>query len=147
MIKYWGTALRNRRGDGDHTVFLATFPALSLRLVTHRSEHPATTQQSRSAEQFEYKELLVVAEQGTGGETLQAYYCTSKLTYYYNIRILEWWLHYFSGSLCAASACKPDLWPDIKCVTVGTSQLPTRLSQEKTTKHILPSVLKSQVYF
>ena len=53
-----------------------SFPALSLGLVPHRSEHPATTQQPRPAEQFEYE------EQWTWGETLQANYIISKSKHY-----------------------------------------------------------------
>lgn len=52
-------------------VSLWSCAALSLRLVEHRSDNAAATQQPRSAEHSEYEELHRVTQQGTGGDTLQ----------------------------------------------------------------------------
>lgn len=42
--------------------------ALPLRLVKHRPDHRATSQQPRPAEQSQNKPLRVLTEPGTGGE-------------------------------------------------------------------------------
>lgn len=117
-----------------------SLPALSLRLVTHRSEHCAAAQHPRSAEQFEHKKLYGVPEQGAGGEMRRCHLkCITKYKYQYitNINIItvqeitlhlskfpKWSFCYFSGSHWA----KGLLSPHLKCVTLGSPQFWTLLS-------------------